>query len=53
MGRVLQHPFHIHKLGNLLHFPVHLLRGNAVILQRESNILCHGQANKLTIGIPF
>ena len=38
-------------LSHLLHLPVHLLRGDAVVFQGEGNVLRHGQADELAVGI--
>ena len=51
MGRMVQHALHIHQLRHLFHLAAHLLGGNAVIFQREGNILGNGEADELPIGV--
>ena len=51
VGRMLQNAFNIHEFRNPLHFFVHFLGWNAVVFQGKCNILCHSQADKLTIRV--
>ena len=46
-----QNLLHIHKRGNFLDGFVHFLGGNAVIFQGKGDVLRHGQADELAVGI--
>ena len=49
--RMIQKEFHIHGFRNLIHTLKQLFLGNAVILQRKSDVLRHRQTDELPVRI--
>ena len=47
----MENLLHIHQLRDFFHLLVHFLCGNAVVFQDEGNVLRHGQADELAVGI--